>query len=62
MLPGARRAAVNVIYLMAASLNLEIGTPSFAVLMMDRFMSAPHNVVPPDCVLLVAMTCLNMAG
>jgi hypothetical protein len=61
--PGARRRAVNVIYLMSKTLNLEICTPSLGVLIMDRFLSSRETL--PSCresVMLTAMICLNAAG
>lgn len=61
--PGSRRKAVNVIYLMAHVLNLEICTPSIAVLVMDRFFSACDELPSSqNAVMLMAMVCLNIAG
>lgn len=60
--PGTRRRAVNAIYVMAGIMNLEIGTPSFAVLLMDRFLSSRREPIVPHTVMLVAMVCLNVAG
>lgn len=60
--PGSRRKAVNMIYLMAHKLNLEVGTPSAAVILMDRFLSAIKTPIPSHKILFVAAVCLNMAG
>ena len=60
--PGSRRKAVNIIYLMANKLNLEVGTPSMAVLLFDRFLSAVKVPVPSHKILLIAAVCLNIAG
>ena len=62
MPPGSRRKAVNVIYLIASKLNLEVGTPSMAVVLFDRFMSAVRVPVPAHKILFIAAVCLNMAG
>jgi hypothetical protein len=60
--PGSRRKAVNMIYMMAACLNLEIGTPSMAVLLFDRLMSAVKRPIPRDEIMLTAAVCLNTCG
>ena len=61
--PGCRRKAVNTIYLMAASLNLEICTPSLAVVIMDRYFSAISALKwERNRIVLIAMLCLNIAG
>lgn len=60
--PGSRRKAVNIIYLMAYRLNLEVGTPSMAVLLFDRFMSAIRVPVSSNKILFIAAVCLNIAG
>jgi hypothetical protein len=61
--PGARRKAVNVIYLLAHTLNLETCTPGLGVLLMDRYYSA-RKTLPSieDPIILTAMICLNIAG
>lgn len=60
---GARRMSVNIIFLMANTLNLELCTPGLGVLIMDRFFSSRKSL--PSCrqsVILTAMICLNAAG
>lgn len=60
--PGTRRKVINTMYTMAACLNLELGTPTFGVLLMDRFLTAKPKAIRRDSILLVAMVCLNIAG
>jgi hypothetical protein len=61
--PGARRKAVNIIFLMARALNLELCTPGFGVLIMDRFLSfRGQQPFTHESVMLTAMICLNAAG
>jgi hypothetical protein len=61
--PGARRRAINVIHLMAHTLNLELCTPGLGVLLLDRFFSTRKTLPSsPDSVVLTAMICLNVAG
>jgi hypothetical protein len=60
--PGTRRKVVNTIHTMASCLNLELGTPTFGILLMDRFLTAKPKAIRRDSILLVAMVCLNIAG
>jgi hypothetical protein len=62
MVAGSRRAAANVVYVMASRMNLEVCTPSFAMLVLDRFLSRTQRWFGGEEVLMVAMICLNMVG
>jgi hypothetical protein len=65
---GARRRAVNELLTLATILNLEACTPSFAVIVFDRFMcspianAAPVAPVPSNTFGLIAMMCLVLSG
>jgi hypothetical protein len=59
---GDRCKAVNVVYTMATTLNLEWCTPSFACFLLDRFLSKRQMTVAKNRFVMLAMVCLNMAG
>ena len=59
---GDRRNAVNIIMAASRKLGLELGTPSYAVLIMDRFLSHISTAISPNSLAVMAMTCLNIAG
>lgn len=61
--PGARRRSVNVMLLMAKSLNLELCTPNMSISIFDRFLSHVHVLQKdPNCMPLISMVCMNLAG
>lgn len=63
MFVGARRKAVNIIFLMSNTLNLEICTSGLGVLTMDRVLSAQNSIsFCLNSIILVAMACLNTVG
>lgn len=62
LLPRTRRTIVNVIYAVAGAANLELGTPGFATLLLDRFLSTWDGHVASRRALLLGLTCLVIAG
>lgn len=60
--PGDRRHLVNIIMGASDKMRSEPGTPTFAALTMDRYLSAITTSVTPKSSPILALSCLNIAG